>query len=113
MDRHRHEVEIENTVGRVANLKSELSNSGAFARGKLRVTGGPLSGIKRHILFAQGYELHLDVPFPRQTVGFRATISEGCDQKLSTCLGRFNNARAFRGEPNLPGNDALIRYDEA
>ena len=40
-------------------------------------------------------------------------IHPGCDKRLATCIDRFANVLNFRGEPYVPGQDALTRYPDA
>lgn len=42
------------------------------------------------------------------SVGDTIAIVAGCDKRHETCVGKFDNARNFRGFPHMPGNDALI-----
>ena len=37
-------------------------------------------------------------------------IRAGCDKRLETCRDRYANALNFRGFPNIPGQDAVLRY---
>jgi uncharacterized phage protein (TIGR02218 family) len=41
------------------------------------------------------------------------TMHPGCDKRLETCATRYANAINFRGEPYVPGVDALARYPDA
>lgn len=34
----------------------------------------------------------------------------GCDKRIATCSARFANVASFRGFPNIPGQDAVLRY---
>jgi uncharacterized phage protein (TIGR02218 family) len=34
----------------------------------------------------------------------------GCDKRIATCNAKFANAVNFRGFPNIPGQDAVLRY---
>ena len=34
----------------------------------------------------------------------------GCDKRIATCSERFANVANFRGFPNIPGQDAVLRY---
>ena len=34
----------------------------------------------------------------------------GCDKRMATCGPRFANIANFRGFPNIPGQDAVLRY---
>ncbi len=47
------------------------------------------------------------------SIGDRFMISYGCDKRYATCQGRFINQLNFRGEPFVPGVDALLRYPDA
>jgi hypothetical protein len=37
----------------------------------------------------------------------------GCDKRLATCIERLANVLNFRGEPYVPGSDALMSYPDA
>jgi uncharacterized phage protein (TIGR02218 family) len=41
------------------------------------------------------------------------SVYPGCDKRLETCLGRFGNVVNFRGEPYVPGIDAMMSYPDA
>ena len=34
----------------------------------------------------------------------------GCDKRIATCSAKFANVANFRGFPNIPGQDAILRY---
>ena len=40
--------------------------------------------------------------------GFIARV--GCDKRIATCSAKFANVANFRGFPNIPGQDAVLRY---
>ncbi|NJM51591.1 MAG: DUF2163 domain-containing protein [Sphingomonadales bacterium] len=46
-------------------------------------------------------------------VGDTFTIHAGCDKSLATCRAKFNNVVNFRGEPHVPGNDAMLAYPDS
>lgn len=46
------------------------------------------------------------------TAGDGFTIYPGCDKSIDTCRGKFNNILNFRGEPYVPGNDAVLAYPD-
>jgi uncharacterized phage protein (TIGR02218 family) len=48
------------------------------------------------------------MPFEVQ-VGDKLSIYAGCDKRRETCFTKFNNVINFRGEPDLPGLDAIKR----
>ena len=50
--------------------------------------------------------------FPIQ-VGDQFRIYAGCDKTLATCRDKFDNVINFRGEPFMPGNDAVFRRPTA
>lgn len=85
-----------------------------FRFGRIRVLGGAANGLKRRIATAAENELTMfgSLPFEVAT-GTPVELVEGCDKRLETCATRFDNAANFRGEPHLPGNDLLTRYQGA
>jgi uncharacterized phage protein (TIGR02218 family) len=46
-------------------------------------------------------------------VGDLFRIHPGCDKRLDTCITRFANVLNFRGEPYVPGQDAIMSYPDA
>lgn len=89
-------------------------SSANYVDGLLRFRDGPQTGISFGIVSANGEWLMLDRPLVNGTaVGTKAELREGCDHTIATCSGRFVNARNFRGEPFLPGNDLLTRYGQS
>ena len=38
------------------------------------------------------------------------SVYRGCDKTATTCKDTFSNLANFRGEPHLPGNDAISEY---
>lgn len=84
-----------------------------FVDGEVRFLDGPQTGIIFGVLSTNGNWMTLDRPISALlTPGIAAEIREGCDHTISTCASRFSNARNFRGEPFLPGNDLLARYGQ-
>lgn len=84
---------------------------GLMLDGFVRWIEGPHVGIEMEVLEAADDGLLLDTDLsPLVRPGQRALLREGCDHTLATCHLRFANTVNFRGEPFLPGNDALIRY---
>jgi uncharacterized phage protein (TIGR02218 family) len=43
-------------------------------------------------------------------VGDIFTIIAGCDKTLAICRDKFDNIINFRGDPFVPGTDALLDY---
>ncbi len=92
-----------------------VANAGAadgdYAFGQLRWLDGANAGLSARIVQSVGNVLTLREPPPFATLtGARVEIAQGCDRRFATCVGRFANAANFRGEPHLPGIDALVRY---
>lgn len=85
-----------------------------YDQGEIRWLSGPNCGLRHVVVGLSGQRLRLDRP-PSFGVsqGERVELIEGCDKRLSTCAERFANARNFRGEPHVPGNDLLTRYPGA
>ena len=82
--------------------------------GRLRFLDGAQTGVRFDIVDIDGEWLVLDRPLVAgTTVGTKTELREGCDHTIETCSQRFDNARNFRGEPFLPGNDLLSRYGGA
>ena len=79
--------------------------------GQVRLLSGPQTGLVFGIIDADSGWITLDRPIADSTdLGTTIELKQGCDHTLTTCATRFNNARNFRGEPYLPGNDLLARY---
>lgn len=45
-------------------------------------------------------------------VGDTFRIWPGCDKRLVTCRDKFSNVINFRGEPHVPGTDAMLRVPD-
>ena len=96
---------VSNRIQLASSIGSEMID------GEVRMLGGPQTGIVFGILAASDGWLTLDRPLAETTqVGTKLEVLEGCDHTITTCHERFSNARNFRGEPFLPGNDLLARY---
>ncbi len=85
--------------------------SSVFDYGDFRFTSGRNIGVSMEVKeYSVGtITLQLPMPYPI-AVGDTYVMVEGCDRSIETCIGRFNNAINFRGEPHLPGQDKVIRF---
>ncbi len=84
---------------------------GLYAYGRLRWIGGANSGLVSPVRASAGATVTLrEAPPFEPAAGDLVELSEGCDRRFETCVGRFANAVNFRGEPHLPGIDLLTRY---
>jgi len=52
----------------------------------------------------------LEAPVRPAEVGNTFEIFAGCDKRFETCQSKFANAVNFRGFPDIPGQDTIIRY---
>lgn len=82
-----------------------------FRAGVLTWTGGANAGrqleVKSH---AAGGALTLLLAMPSVVaVGDTFSLVAGCDKLLATCSAKFGNVVNFRGFPDLPGPDKLLR----
>jgi uncharacterized phage protein (TIGR02218 family) len=105
-----HKAQVVAVSGVAATLAVAIAGS-ILRRGTLRWCDGPNAGLESAILSHVGAQIILadPPPFP-VAVNTSVILSEGCDNRIQTCIERFNNAENFRGEPYLPGNDLLTRY---
>ena len=98
------------TIGAVDGTAVALDGvdeaEGWFAYGRLRSLA---SGRDAEIMESDGGTLVL-----REAMALAAgdivELRAGCDKRFATCRERFANAANFRGEPHVPGGDALMRY---
>lgn len=110
MAARRRLVRVTGVSGLVVAL-DRTAPDGEYVAGALRWIDGDNSGLEARITASAGNNVTLrEPPFFTVAPGTRAELSEGCDRRFATCVNRFANAANFRGEPHLPGNDALIRY---
>ena len=88
---------------------------GWFAAGTAEWTSGANAGrraeVMMHEIAATEVSITLmGVPVRALAIGDAFVIRAGCDKRLETCRDRFSNALNFRGFPNIPGQDAVLRY---
>lgn len=95
------------------NNTVQLSSPSAevYIDGQIRFLDGPQINLPFGILEVIGNHFTLDRPlYESGSLPTYAELRQGCDHTVETCRTRFQNARNFRGEPFLPGNDLLARY---
>jgi hypothetical protein len=89
---------------------------GWFAGGVLTWESGSNAGrsieVKSWTHAGGDIELFLPMGYAIES-GDAFRIHPGCDKRLDTCIDRFANVLNFRGEPYLPGQDALMAYPYA
>ena len=101
-----------NINNRILTDTSLTQTAGYFDAGLLTFTSGLNKGlsmeVKQHT--AGGIiELHLPLTYTI-SIGDTYTMYPGCKKRFTEdCQAKFNNVLNFRGEPHVPGNDALLR----
>lgn len=92
-------------------LTTDLSqDSGYFTNGVIEWLTGANTGLKQEIKEYTNKQLVLALAMPNTIrIGDTFKIRAGCDKKIQACIDRFNNAINFRGEPYLPGLDAISK----
>ena len=104
--------------GTVATVTSALiftSNAltqaaGYFTGGQIMWTSGNNNGLKMEVkeFASKQVVLAQAMPYAIQ-VGNAFQIISGCDKTHQTCISKFNNIVNFRGEPFVPGTDAISK----
>ena len=87
--------------------------AGYYAYGELRWLTGANAGRMNEVRASGDGRLELWEPTVLAVaVGDTFTIWAGCDKSIETCRMKFANAINFRGEPHVPGGDAMLRYPD-
>ena len=89
--------------------------SGWFTFGTLDWTSGANAGRRAEVLshdLIDGVAILtlLEAPVRAIAMSDTFTIRAGCDKRIATCGTKFGNVANFRGFPNIPGQDAVLRY---
>ena len=100
-----------------AFMASGLSgfDAGWFTSGTLTWTSGANAGRITEVL-AHGLDgsiatlTLLEAPVRAVAEGDGFIARAGCDKRIATCSAKFANTANFRGFPNIPGQDAVLRY---
>jgi uncharacterized phage protein (TIGR02218 family) len=99
-----------------AAVAGDTTPDGWFNGGLLTWTTGANAGrsieVKSWTATTRRLELFLPMGYPIAE-GDTFSVYPGCDKRLETCIGRFGNILNFRGEPYVPGIDALMSYPDA
>jgi uncharacterized phage protein (TIGR02218 family) len=78
--------------------------TGANAGRAIEVKSWTASTGRIELFMAMGYVI---------ASGDTFAVYPGCDKRIDTCIGRFGNVINFRGEPYVPGIDAMMQYPDA
>ena len=89
--------------------------SGWFTFGTVEWTSGANAGRRAEIIahdLTDGIAVLtlLEAPVRAIAGSDTFTIRAGCDKRIATCGTKFANVANFRGFPNIPGQDAVLRY---
>jgi uncharacterized phage protein (TIGR02218 family) len=100
-----------------AFMASGLSgfDPGWFTSGTLTWTSGANAGRVTEVLShgladAIATLTLLEAPVLQIAEGDGFVARAGCDKRIATCSAKFANVANFRGFPNIPGQDAVLRY---
>ena len=121
-------IDLENTVYKGSGLVTDLLRdraflamglsgfaAGWFTSGTLTWTSGANVGRITEVL---GHGLTdaiasltlLEAPVRGIADGDAFIARAGCEKRIATCGAKFANTVNFRGFPNIPGQDAVLRY---
>lgn len=100
---------VANVADPVINVRTALV-PGAYQYGRARVLTGPSAGLEARIDASDAASVTLGATIDGLAPGTLIELREGCDKRFATCGDRFGNLPNFRGEPHVPGWDALQLY---
>lgn len=85
--------------------------SGLYNFGKITFTSGANVGLSMEVKeFTSGGQIILVLPMPYNiAAGDSYSMTQGCDKTLATCASQYSNVANFRGEPHVPGLDAMLK----
>ncbi|NNM72644.1 DUF2163 domain-containing protein [Enterovirga aerilata] len=114
------EAAVETTDGALSLAAGALAAYAAdwFTAGRLVWLSGANAGdaveVKAHRVVGSRAELDLWRRMPAAvSPGDAFRVSAGCDKRLSTCRGKFDNVINHRGFPHMPGNDFVLKVATA
>lgn len=91
-------------------FEPDIGDLEGFRYGRLRVLTGAAAGETRVIEGPVASGLLVSAPIAGLIAGNKVELRAGCDKRFATCRDRFRNVLNFRGEPHVPGADAVMRY---
>ncbi len=121
-------IDLENTIYKGAGVVADLLrdrafmasglagfDAGWFTSGTITWTSGANVGRITEVLahaLDSGIATFalLEAPVRAITMGDGFIARAGCDKRIETCAARFANVSNFRGFPDIPGQDAVLRY---
>ena len=121
-------IDLENTIYKGTGVVTDLLrdrafmasglsgfDQGWFTSGTLTWTSGANAGRITEVLShgladAIATLTLLEAPVLPIAEGDGFIARAGCDKRIATCSAKFANVTNFRGFPNIPGQDAVLRY---
>lgn len=96
------------SVTLVDNVVIDVTSQG-FANGQLELGTMTLdrTGEQRSIVSNVDSRITVAYPFLDIVVGDNVTLTQGCDNKMTTCVNRFNNILNFTGFRFIPENNPM------
>lgn len=95
------------------SLELDRAIGADFQFGTARIVSGRASGLRQPIVDTTATSIRLREVDRVIAVGDQLILTPGCDKRPETCRMRFSNMVNFRGEPQIPGTDFLMRYPGA
>lgn len=83
-----------------------------WRNGRIRVASGPAAAEVIGISGSMGRRIMVDWLPTQLSSGDQILLEPGCDKQSGTCRTVYNNFVNFRGEPNIPGEDSLLWYQD-
>jgi uncharacterized phage protein (TIGR02218 family) len=85
--------------------------TGYYNYGVVKFTSGANAGLSMEVKeYIKDVSVTLVLPLPYAIeAGDAFEIVAGCDKNFKTCIEKFNNAVNYRGEPHVPGLDAIMK----
>lgn len=78
-----------------------------FAQGTVLFTSGDNEGVRMEIILSNAGTIYTLLPLPYMpTIGDEGEVTRGCMHNVAACTA-YNNLANYRGEPYVPGDDAL------
>lgn len=98
------------TSGLIFTSNALTQAAGYFTGGQISWTSGNNNGLKMEVKEFANKQVVLAQAMPYAIqVGNSFQIIAGCDKTHQTCISKFNNIINFRGEPFVPGTDAISK----